>query len=102
MKKILKKPVLKAARKGKAASDEVPEDTNVGRDKGSKANFWGWIRYFWRKYVDGMDEEANEDSLKEGIDFVVGEGNSSSYELEAFIGFYFLAIYLRDILIKRF
>ena len=49
-----------------------------------------------------MDEEANEDSLKEGIDFVVGEANFSSYELEAFIGFYFLAIYLRDILIKRF
>ena len=34
-----------------------------------------------------MDEEANGDSLKEGTDFVVGEGNSSSYELETFIGF---------------
>ena len=34
-----------------------------------------------------MDEEANGDSLEEGIDFVVGEGNSSSYELEAFIAF---------------
>ena len=34
-----------------------------------------------------MDEEANRDSLKEGTDFVVGEGNSSSYELEAFIAF---------------
>ena len=34
-----------------------------------------------------MDEEANGDSLKEGNDFVVGEGNSSSYELEAFIAF---------------
>ena len=34
-----------------------------------------------------MDEEANGDSLKEGTDFVVGEGNSSSYELEAFIAF---------------
>ena len=32
-----------------------------------------------------MDEEANSDSLKEGTDFVVGEGNSSLYELEAFI-----------------
>ena len=49
-----------------------------------------------------MDREANEDSLKEGTDFVVGEGNSNSYELEAFISFYFLAIYLRDILMKRF
>ena len=34
-----------------------------------------------------MDEKANGDSLKEGTDFVVGEGNSSSYELEAFIAF---------------
>ena len=33
-----------------------------------------------------MDEEANGDSLKEGTDFVVGEGNSSN-ELEAFIPF---------------
>ena len=32
-----------------------------------------------------MDEKANRDSLIEGTDFVVGEGNSSSYELEAFI-----------------
>ena len=49
-----------------------------------------------------MDEEANGDSLKEGTDFIVGEGNLSSYELEAFITFYFLAIYLRDILMKIF
>ena len=35
-----------------------------------------------------MDEEANGDSLKEGTDFVVGEGNSSSYELETFIAFF--------------
>ena len=34
-----------------------------------------------------MDEEANADSLKEGTNFVVGEGNSSSYELKAFIAF---------------
>ena len=34
-----------------------------------------------------MDEEANGNSLKEGNDFVVGEGDSSSYELEAFIAF---------------
>ena len=87
VKKTLKKPVLKAAWKGKAPNKEVPEDTSVGKDKGSRANFWGWIRYFWREYADGMDEEANGDSLKEGIDFVVGEGNSSSYELEAFIAF---------------
>ena len=33
-----------------------------------------------------MDEEANGDSLKEGTDFVVGEGNFSN-ELEAFIAF---------------
>ena len=39
VKKTLKKLVLKAIRKGKAPSEEVPEDTNVGRDKGSKANF---------------------------------------------------------------
>ena len=32
-----------------------------------------------------MDEDANSDSFKKGINFVVGEGNSSSYELEAFI-----------------
>ena len=87
VKKTLKKPVMKVARKGKAPSDEVLEDISVGGDKGSRANFWGWIRYFWREYADGVDEEANGDSLKEGIDFVVGEGNSSSYELEAFIAF---------------
>ena len=34
-----------------------------------------------------MDEEASSNSLKEGINFVVGEGNSSPYELEAFITF---------------
>ena len=34
-----------------------------------------------------MDEEANGDSLKEGTEFFVGESNSSSYELEAFIDF---------------
>ena len=39
VKKTLKKPVLKATRKGKVLSDEVPKDTSVGRDKGSKANF---------------------------------------------------------------
>ena len=87
VKKTLKKLVLKAARKGKAPKNEILEDTSVGRDKGSRANFWGWVRYFWREYADGVDEEANRDSLKEGIDFVVGEGNSSSYELEAFIVF---------------
>jgi len=46
VKKTLKKLVLKATRKGKAPSDEVPEDTSVGGDKGSRANFWAWIRYF--------------------------------------------------------
>ena len=46
VKKILKKPVLKATRKRKASSKEVPEDTSVGGDKGSRANFWGYIRYF--------------------------------------------------------
>ena len=86
-KKNSKKLVLKVVRKGKAPSEEVPEDTSFGRDKGSRANFYGWIRYFWREYADGVDEEANGDSLKEGINFVVGEGNSSSYELEAFIAF---------------
>ena len=55
--------------------------------KGSRANFWGWIIYFWREYANGVDEEANGDSLKEGIDFVVEEGNSSSYKLKAFIVF---------------
>ena len=39
MKKTLRKPVLKAARKGKASSEEVPEDSSVGGDKGSRANF---------------------------------------------------------------
>ena len=46
VKKTLKKPVLKIARKGKAPGEEVLEDTSVGGDKGSKANFWGWIKYF--------------------------------------------------------
>ena len=46
VKKTLKKPFLKAARKGKAPSGEVPEETSVSGDKGSRANFWGWIRYF--------------------------------------------------------
>ena len=87
VKKTLKKIVLKAVRKGKTPNEEVPEDTSVSGDKGSKANFWGWIRYFWREYADGMDKEANTNSLKEGIDFVVGEGKSSPYELEGFIAF---------------
>ena len=39
VKKNLKKLVLKAARKGKASSEEVPEDTSIGGDKGSRANF---------------------------------------------------------------
>ena len=41
MKKTLKKPVLKVARKGKVPNEEVLEDSSVGEDKGSKANFWG-------------------------------------------------------------
>ena len=102
VKKTLKKPALKAARKGKASSEEVPKDTSVGGDKGSRANFWGWIRYFWREYADGMDEEANGDSLKEGTDFVVGEDNSSSYELEAFIAFLLSRHLFRDIPMRRF
>ena len=39
VKKTLKKPVLKVVRKGKALKEEVLEDTSVGGDKGSKANF---------------------------------------------------------------
>ena len=39
LKKTLKKLVLKAARKGKAPSEEVPKDTSFGKDKGSSANF---------------------------------------------------------------
>ena len=46
VKKTLKKSVLKATRKGKTLSEEVPKDTSVCGDKGSSANFWGWIRYF--------------------------------------------------------
>lgn len=38
-KKTLKKPILKAAKKGKAPSKEVLDDSNVGGDKGSSANF---------------------------------------------------------------
>ena len=40
VKKTLKKPVLKAARKGKVPSDEVSEDTSAGGDKGSRATPW--------------------------------------------------------------
>ena len=40
MKKTLKKPVLKAVRKGKLPSNEVLEDTSVGGDKGSRATPW--------------------------------------------------------------
>ena len=39
VKKTLKKLVLKAARRGKAPREEVLEDTSVGGDKGSRANF---------------------------------------------------------------
>jgi len=42
-KKTLKKLVLKTTRKGKTPSEEVPDDTSVGRAKGSRAKFWGWI-----------------------------------------------------------
>ena len=41
MKKTLKKIILKVARKGKAPSNEMPEDISVGVNKGSKANFLG-------------------------------------------------------------
>ena len=87
VKKTLKKPILKAARKEKAASEEVVDDSSVGVDKGFRANFWGWIRYFWREYADGVNEKATTNSLKEGTDFIVRESNSSSYELEDFIAF---------------
>ena len=39
VKKTLKKLVLKVARRGKAPSEEVPEDTSVRGDKGPRANF---------------------------------------------------------------
>jgi len=39
VKKTLKKPILITARKGKAPSEELLEDINVGGDKGSRANF---------------------------------------------------------------
>ena len=81
VKKTLKKPILKATRKGKAPSEEVLEDTSVGGDKGFKANFQGWIRYFWREYADGVDEEVDTNSLKEGTNFVVGECNSNPYKI---------------------
>ena len=74
VKKTLKKPILKAPRKGKAPSKEALEDTSVGKDKGSRANFWGWIKYFWREYAYSVDEEANGDYLKEGINFAIGRG----------------------------
>ena len=39
IKKTLKKLVMKAVRKGKAPSGELPEDTSISGDKGSRANF---------------------------------------------------------------
>ena len=57
VKKTLKKPVLKARRKWKTPSEEVLEDTSIGNDKGFRANFWGWIRYFWKEYVDAWIEK---------------------------------------------
>lgn len=39
MKKTLKKPIRKDTRKRKAPCEEVLEDTSVGGDKGSRANF---------------------------------------------------------------
>ena len=44
VKKTLKKPFLMVTRKGKAPNEKVLENTSVGGDKGSRANFWGWIR----------------------------------------------------------
>lgn len=81
VKKNLKKPILKATKKGKAPSEEVLDDSSVGGDNDSRANFWGWIRFFWREYANGVDEDAKADLLKKDSDFVVGEGNSSPYEL---------------------
>ena len=37
--KTLKKPILKATKRGKAPSKEVLENTSIGGDKGSRANF---------------------------------------------------------------
>ena len=39
VKKTLKKPILKATKRGKAPSKEVLENTSIGGDKGSRANF---------------------------------------------------------------
>ena len=44
VKKTLKKPFLMVTRKGKAPNEKVLENTSMGGDKGSRANFWGWIR----------------------------------------------------------
>nr|XP_023923954.1 uncharacterized protein LOC112035356 [Quercus suber] len=57
----------------KAPSKEVLEDASVGSDKGSRNNFWGWIRNFMNEYVDGVDEETSLNSLKEGTNFIVEE-----------------------------
>ena len=40
VKKTLKKPFLMVTRKGKAPNEKVLENTSVGGDKGSRANFW--------------------------------------------------------------
>ena len=96
IRKSLLKPILKPPKKGKTTGEsfaksqkgeKVLDNTVASGDKGSRANFWGWIRYFWRGHAHGMDEEVDNDTLKEGVDYMVGEGKSGPYELEAFIAF---------------
>ena len=74
VKKTLKKPILEVARRGKAPSDEVPEDTTVGGDKGFRANFWGWIKYFWREYADGITETQTYNSHRFAHQFGFDKG----------------------------
>ena len=74
VKKTLKKPILEVVRRGKAPSDEVPEDTTVGGDKGFRANFWGWIKYFWREYADGITETQTYNSHRFAHQFGFDKG----------------------------
>uniref|UniRef100_A0A2N9J539 Uncharacterized protein n=1 Tax=Fagus sylvatica TaxID=28930 RepID=A0A2N9J539_FAGSY len=76
--------------------DFAPSVDVVFKSHTSSKGWKSWCQHLEKSYLhvqapehaDGVDEEVDNDTLKEGVDYVVGEGNYDSYELEAFIAFF--------------
>lgn len=59
-----------------------------------------WTTYFWREYADGVDEDIETDSLKEGTNFVLGKVILTPMNLKPLLLFSCPAICLRNILMN--